>query len=62
MRVTVDEELCAATGQCELICPEVFEVDLVSEVKLEAPEPALHDRVREAADSCPTGAILLHDS
>ena len=60
MRVTVDEELCVATGQCEMICPEVFEVDLVSEVKDEHPDPSLHERVREAADACPTGAILVH--
>ena len=59
MRVTVDEALCAATGQCEMICPEVFQVDLVSEVKQENPDPALHDQVREAADACPTGAILV---
>ena len=59
MRVSVDEVLCAATGQCEMICPEVFEVDVVSEVKEEHPDPSLHGRVREAADACPTGAILL---
>lgn len=61
MRVTVDEALCAATGQCEMICPEVFEVDLISEVKMEHPDRSLHGRAREAADSCPTGAILLQD-
>lgn len=61
MRVTVDEALCAATGQCEMICPEVFEVELVAEVKTEHPGPALHDQVREAADSCPTGAILVSE-
>jgi ferredoxin len=59
MRVTVDEELCAATGQCEMICPEVFEVNRVSRVNQEYPDLALHDQVREAIDSCPTGAILL---
>lgn len=62
MRVTVDGVLCAGTGQCEMICPDVFEVDLVSEVKHEHPDPALHDRVRDAADSCPTGAILVEAS
>lgn len=61
MRVTVDDGLCAATGQCEMICPEVFEVDMVSVVKVEQPDPALHEQVREAAASCPTGAILLFD-
>jgi ferredoxin len=50
------------SGLCETICPEVFEVDLVSEVKDEYPEPSLHERVREAADSCPTGAILVEAS
>ena len=59
MRVSVDEGLCAATGQCEMICPEVFEVDLVSEVKDEHPDPSLHERVGEAAGACPTGAILV---
>jgi ferredoxin len=59
MRVSVDEGLCAATGQCEMICPEVFEVDLVSEVKEEHPDPSLDQRVREAADACPTGAIIV---
>lgn len=61
MRVTVDESLCVATGQCELICPEVFEVDFVAEVKVEHPEPLIHERVREAAGACPTGAIILDE-
>jgi ferredoxin len=61
VRVNVDESLCAATGQCEMICPEVFEVDMVAEVKMEYPDPALHSQVREAAESCPTGAILVDD-
>lgn len=62
MRVTVDEELCVGTGQCEMICPEVFEVDLVAEVKQAHPDPSLHERVQEAADTCPTEAIRLHAS
>jgi ferredoxin len=60
MRVTVDEDLCVGTGQCEMICPEVFEVDLVAEVTDEHPDHSLHERVREAADACPTRAILVH--
>ena len=46
-------------AKCELICPEVFEVELVAVVRDEHPGPSLHERVREAADACPTGAILL---
>jgi ferredoxin len=62
MRVTVDEDLCVASGMCEVACPEVFEVDLVSVIKVERPDPSLHEQVREAADSCPTGAILVDEN
>ena len=26
MKVTVDYDVCASTGACMLVCPEVFEV------------------------------------
>ncbi len=61
MRVTLDEVICPATGQCGIVCPEVFEVQMVSMVRMEYPDPLLHSRVQDAADSCPTGAILVHD-
>jgi ferredoxin len=57
MRVAIDEDLCVGTGQCELICPEVFRVDLIARLITDTPDPRLHDAVREAADSCPTEAI-----
>ena len=63
MRVTVDFDRCASTGGCMQVCPEVFEVrdDGYLYVLQEEPEPHLHDRVRDAADVCPTGAIELVD-
>lgn len=59
--MSVDESICAATGQCEIICPEVFEVGEVSRVLIPEPDPPLHERVREAEMACPTGAILVTD-
>lgn len=59
MRVRVDEDLCAATGECERICPEVFRVDDVSRVLLPEPDQRLDEAVREAEAACPTGAISL---
>lgn len=59
VRVHVDEMLCAATGQCEVICPEVFEVGEVARVLIPEPGPALHQSVREAEGACPTAAILV---
>lgn len=63
MRVTVDFDLCASTGGCMQICPEVFEVrgDGYLYILQEEPAEELHDRVREAADLCPTAAIELVD-
>ena len=59
MRVHVDDTLCAATGQCEVICPEVFEVEEVARVLVPEPGPELHGSVMEAEAACPTGAIIV---
>lgn len=63
MKVNVDFDLCASTGACMQVCPEVFEVrsDGYLYVLQEQPGPELADKVREAADLCPTGAISIDD-
>jgi ferredoxin len=63
MKVTVDYDVCASTGSCMQVCPEVFEVrsDGYLYVLQDEPPPELHGRVREAADLCPTAAITLED-
>ena len=63
VRVIVDYDVCASTGSCMQVCPEVFEVrsDGYLYVLQDEPPPELHDRVREAADLCPTGAITVED-
>lgn len=45
------------------ICPEVFEMgdDQLAHVINENPSEELHERVKEAADACPTGAITVHE-
>lgn len=61
MKVQVDFDMCASTGGCMQICPEVFEVrnDGYLYILQEEPAPELHDKVTEAADLCPTAAIEL---
>jgi len=63
VKVTVDYDVCASTGSCMQVCPEVFEVrsDGYLYVLQDEPPPELHDRVREAADLCPTAAITVED-
>ena len=63
MKVVVDYDVCASTGGCVQVCPEVFEIrtDGFLCVLQEEPPAELHDQVRSAADMCPTGAITLED-
>jgi ferredoxin len=62
VKVTVDYEVCASTGTCVQVCPEVFEIraDGFLYLLIEDDVPAeLHKKAIEAEDLCPTGAITL---
>ena len=61
MKVVVDYDVCASTGSCMQIAPEVFEVrsDGYLYVLQEEPGEELRGKVEEAADLCPTGAITI---
>ena len=63
MKVSVDFDVCASTGACMQVCPEVFEVrsDGYLYVLQEAPDADLRDKVVEASEMCPTGAITVED-
>ena len=63
MKVVVDFDACASNAVCMGIAPEVFEVrdDGFLYVLQENPGPELADKVRMAANNCPTGAITLED-
>ena len=63
MKPEVDQSLCIGCGICSDTCPEVFELrdDNLAYVINENPDEPLHDKVREAADACPTSAIIVHE-
>jgi ferredoxin len=63
MRVVVDFDVCASTGSCMQVCPEVFEVrsDGYLYILQEEPAEALRDKVEQAAELCPTGAITIEE-
>lgn len=63
MKVSVDFDVCASTGSCMQVCPEVFEVrtDGYLYVIMEEPPEELHEKVRQAADLCPTAAITIEE-
>ena len=57
MKFKVDEESCIACGACEEACPEVFEVDEFSAVKLDPIPEELVASALEAEEGCPVDAI-----
>ena len=73
MKVKVNKDACIGCGACASICPDVFELndEGLSEVKVEeenkekeefvSVKEELQDEVRDAADSCPTGAIEIEE-
>lgn len=50
------EEGCISCGNCEAICPEVFQVNDISEVQ-DVDFNAYEDQIKEAAESCPVDVI-----
>ena len=74
MKVKVNKDACIGCGACAQICDEVFELndDGLNEVKVEeenkekdefvSVKEELQDEVRDAAESCPTGAIEIEEN
>jgi len=66
MRVVVDFDVCASTGTCTNVAPEIFEIRadgylyLLNDYDSSLP-PALAPKAQEAAELCPTGAISVVD-
>jgi len=62
MRVEVDDQACAAFGNCVLIAPDVFELDETRQVStVVVPDPAgtLAATAEAAARECPMNAITI---
>jgi len=62
MKVRIDEDACVGDESCVSVCPEVFEMNGdVARTKMEDVPEGLQDSCREAADGCPTEAIIIED-
>lgn len=67
MKISVDRAVCIGNGLCVAIAPEAFDLDddgalvVLAEEDADLPEHLLRERkrLREAAASCPVGAIKL---
>ncbi len=59
MKVKVNSDACIGCGACAAICDSVFEIndEGLSNVIVDTVDDANIDDVKEAIESCPTGAI-----
>lgn len=59
MKVKVNKDACIGCGACIAICEDVFEMNEegISTVKQEEVPSDLEEQVKDAIESCPTGAI-----
>ena len=55
------EEDCISCGSCESICPDVFEVIDISEVKQGVVFADFDAGIRDAADNCPVSVIKFEE-
>ena len=64
MKIKIDQERCASSGQCVLTAPEVFdqrEEDGVVTLLQDDPPQEWADAVRRAVVLCPTQAIDIEE-
>ena len=59
MRVRIDREKCVSAGNCVVTAPTVFILDDDEKAVLLDIESVDEDTLREAAELCPTEAIVL---
>jgi ferredoxin len=64
MKVKIDYDLCMGDKNCHKLCPQIFDYDqdqLQSKVRVEEVPPEFEDLVRQAAEECAPGAIIIEE-
>lgn len=61
MRVKVDQQRCIGSANCTAIAPTAFEMDARGKSAVRDATSVSEDKLREAAELCPTDAIILED-
>jgi ferredoxin len=62
LHVEVDRELCIGSGTCVRLAPGAFALDDEEISVVVDPDAAGEDKLRLAAEACPTDAIRIVDA
>jgi ferredoxin len=60
--ITVDKDVCVGSGSCLSVAPDVFHLDDEDRSCARAGAVAPDERLLDAAELCPTGAIRVVDT
>lgn len=61
MKIRIDENKCIGCGACEALAEDYFKVNSISKLKKSEVKKEDEEKIRNAAESCPTGAIELSE-
>lgn len=68
VKITIDEDICLANGVCVALAPSVFQFKkedaptiFAPMAEIVDPNGANYDTILQAAQMCPTGAIIIED-
>ncbi len=61
LQVEVNRDLCIGAATCVVLAPTVFELDTEGKAIVLDVSSATEQEIMEAAESCPTGAIVIKD-
>lgn len=60
-KIAVDRNLCIGAASCVVMASNTFELDAENKAVVKDPHGNSNDEIWQAAESCPTKAILLYD-
>ena len=59
--IKIDKEKCIGCGACTILAPDIFELGEDNKARVKADAKIDEELAKQAAESCPVGAITISD-